>query len=307
MYREKKEKMHTFKKTVAIIGTGAFTILILCSAGQAQGLKFGFKLTGGINYQFLGDGDAYLRGVKARTDDFIASSGNNLDQSIIPLVAHFGFEFDADAVLYLTPQFGVSLGTGYVRGGTLFGSGNQIITGDTTKETDSNDVAASAIPIKLGIYYTFQSVFVPTGKSSSYLFCGIGLYSATYSATEKWTYQASYSNYTEASKSSGIGFYGGWGSESWINPNFAFVFEIFGRYANIGGFKGDWQLDDNGHMSSGSGTLYYFEWLDSSSGNWYPSTMLTTTPPSGTTFRNVREAKIDFSGLGLRVGIKINF
>jgi len=298
--------MNSLKRTMGILGTVVITVFFVCSAGQAQGLKFGFKLTGGINYQALGDADAYLRGAKARTDDYIAASGYTLEQGMIPFVAHFGFEFDADAILYLTPQFGVSLGTGYVRGGTLFGSGNQIITGPSTKETDSTDMAASAIPIKLGIYYTFQSVFVPTGKSSSYLFCGIGIYSAKYAAAEKWTYQTSWSNYSETSKSSGIGFYGGWGSESWINPNFAFVFEIFGRYANIGGFKGDWQLDDNGTPSSGSGTLYYFEWLDSASGHWYPSARLATAPPSGTAFRNVREAKIDFSGLGLRLGIKIN-
>lgn len=294
------------KRTISLFATVVAALAIVCPAGQAQGLKFGFKLTGGINYQTLGDGDAYLRGVRERTDDFIAASGYTLEQGMIPLVAHFGFEFDADAVLYLNPQFGISLGTGFVRGGTLFGSGNQIITSSSTKETDFNDVSASAVPIKLGIYYTFSSLFVPTGKSSSYVFCGIGFYSAKYTADEKWTYQQSWSNYSETSKASGIGFYGGWGSESWINPNFAFVFEIFGRYANIGGFKGDWALDAEGVKSSGTGTLYYFEWLDADSGHWYPSTMITTAPPSGTAFRNVREAKIDFSGLGLRFGVKIS-
>jgi hypothetical protein len=138
------------------------------------------------------------------------------------------------------------------------------------------------------------------------VFCGIGIYSSRYSETDNWAFQTSWSNYTETSKSTGIGFYGGWGTENWINPNFALVFEIFGRYANIGGFKGDWQMDDNGVLSSGSGTLYYFEFLDQDSGKWYPSVMLASAAPSGTTFRSVREAKIDFSGVGLRFGIKIS-
>jgi hypothetical protein len=301
--------MNSLKKAIVIFGMSVFCLFFLCSAGRGQGLKLGFKFTGGINYQLLGDGNAVIKGLKAQTDDYMNAlgSGYTLEKSIIPLVSHFGFEFDADAILYLTPQFGISIGTGYVRGGTLFGSGNQIITSSSTKETDSNAVTASAIPIKVGIYYTFSSVFAPQGKSSSYLFGGIGFYSANYSFSEKYSYQTYWANYSEKCKASGIGFYAGFGGESWINPNFAFIYEISGRYANIGGFTGNWQNDDNGTTSSGSGKLYYFEWLDSTYGNWYPWTEVYADAPSGSTLRNVREAKIDFSGVGLKVGIKINF
>jgi hypothetical protein len=159
-------------------------------------------------------------------------------------------------------------------------------------------VAASAVPIKIGVYYNFQSTFVQTGgKSTTYVFGGVGFYSARFAQTENWTYQSAYSNYTETSKSSGVGVFGGFGTESWINPNFAWIFELFGRYANIGGFTGDWQLDADGTR--------YFEWLDSSNGNWYPTTILSQTAPAGATVRNARQAKIDFSGLGVRFGIKI--
>jgi hypothetical protein len=300
--------MNKLKKAIVIFGMSVFSLFFLCSAGRGQGLKFGFKFTGGINYQLLGDGDAFLRGRKAQVDNFMnaAGSGYTLEQSIIPLVAHFGFEFDADAILYLTPQFGISIGTGYVRGGTLFGSGNFIITTSYTKETESNDVTAGAIPIKVGIYYTFSSVFAPQGKSSSYLFAGIGYYSANYSLSSKYTYQTSWNNWSETATAGGIGFHAGWGGESWINPNFAFIYEISGRYANIGGFTGNWQNNSNGTMSSGSGKLYYFEWLDSTYGSWYPWTWVSADAPSGSIFRNVREAKIDFSGIGFKVGIKIN-
>jgi hypothetical protein len=308
IYLEGRKKMKSLKKAIVIIGMSVFSLFFLCSAGRGQGFKLGFKFTGGLNYQLLGDGDAFLRGRKAQTDDYMNAVGSNytLEQSIIPFVAHFGYEFDADAILYFTPQFGLSLGTGYVRGGTLFGSGNLSITSSSTKETDLNDVAASAVPIKIGIYYTFSSVFVPQGKSSSYLFAGIGIYSANYSHSENYTYQTNWENYSEKGKASGIGFYAGFGGEKWINPNFAFIYEISGRYANIGGFTGNWQDNVNGIMSSGSGNLYYYEWLDSRYGNWYPWTNIYTHAPSGSDFRNVREAKIDFSGVGIKFGIKIN-
>jgi len=295
-------------KRIAVLGAALTAgVLVLGAPVRGEGLKLGFKLIGGVGYQFLGDGDAYLRGLRDRTDDFIAASGYTLDQQVTPLVAHIGLEFDADAILYLTPQFGISIGTGFIRAGTLFGSGNQIISSDTSTETDNNTLSATAVPVKVGLYYQFSSNFVPTGKSSSYLFGGIGLYSARFALTDEWSSGGYYSTYTETSKATGIGFYGGFGTESWITPNFAFVLEFYGRYANISGFTGTWSNDDGTTLTSGAGKLYYFEWLDSSSGHWYTSTMIAATAPAGSSVRNVRDANIDFSGLGIRFGIKIDF
>ena len=299
--------MKTMKRTLLLLGIAAACVLALNAPARAEGLKLGFKLMGGFGYQFLGDGDAYLRGLRDRTNDFITLTGYSLDQQVTPLVAHIGLEFDADAILYLTPQFGVSIGTGFIRAGTLFGSGNQIITSDSSTETDNNTVSATAVPIKVGLYYQFNSNFIPTGKSSSYIFGGIGFYSARFALTEAWATESYYSNYNESSKATGVGFYGGFGTESWITPNFAFVLEFFGRYANINGFTGTWSSDDGTTVTSGAGKLYYFEWLDSVTGRWYTSTMVSATVPTGSSVRNVREATIDFSGVGIRFGIKINF
>lgn len=292
--------MNSLKKTVAIIGMCIFALFSLCSEGRGAGLKLNFKFVGGINYQLFGDGDAVLRAQKAYTDYYINASGGDYtsEQSIFPLVAHFGFEFDADAILYLSPQFGISIGTGYVRGGTLFGSGNQIVTSSSGTENDTNDVGASAIPIKVGIYYHYTS--------NSYLFGGIGFYSASYSRSENFTFGTYYSTYSETSTAHGIGFYAGWGGESRISPNFAFLYEISLRYANIGGFTGTWQNNVNGTTSSGTGKLYYYEYVDSGNGHWYPWTSEVASAPSGSGFRNAREAMIDFSGVGFRIGLKIN-
>jgi hypothetical protein len=301
------EKMNNMKKTIVIFGIGVSFLFFLCSAGRAQGLKFGFKLMGGLNYQLLGDGDACLRGLKAQADDYVdAYSGDKLEKSAFPLASHFGYEFDADAILYLTPQFGISLGTGYVRGGTIFGSGNQTLSvGTLGKETWINDIGASAVPIKLGVTYTFSSIFNPQGKSTSYLFGGIGFYSAKFSYSQKIAFLTDWYNYSFEAKANSIGFYLGFGGENWINPNFAFVYEISGRYAKIGGFTGTYQRDVNGTMTSGSGTVYYYEYFDPVIGNWYPDTWIFENALSDPTIKNVREAKIDFSGIGFSIGIKV--
>lgn len=299
--------MNHLKKTVVFFGLSVFFMFFLCSAGRAQGLKFGFKLMGGLNYQLLGDGNAALTGLETRTADYMkAWSGYTLERSVIPLMSHFGYEFDFDAILYFTSQFGMSLGTGFVRGGTLFGSGKQIVTTDSWKETWAYDVSGASVPIKIGVHYTFSSAFNSQGKSSSYIFGGIGLYTAKFSYSEQYTFESDWSNNSFEAKASNIGFYAGFGGESWINPKFAFVYEIYGRYAKVGGFTGTCENDFNGTTASGSGTVYYFERLDATIGNWYPWTWMFGAAPSEAGLRNVREAAIDFSGVGLRFGIKVN-
>jgi len=299
--------MNHLKKMVVVFGMSVFSLFFLCSAGRAQGLKFGFKLTGGLNYQLLGDGNASLMGLEKRTDDYMnAGSGYTLERSVIPLISHLAYEFDFDAVLYLTPQFGISLGTGYVRGGTMFGSGNQILTTDSWKETWTYDVSGVSIPIKVGVHYTLSSVFNRQGKSSSYVFGGIGLYAAKFLYSEQYTFEGDWSNNSFEAKASNIGFYAGFGGESWINPNFAFIYEISARYAKVGGFTGTCESDVSGATSSGSGTVYYYEGLDATIGSWYPGTWMFGDAPSGAGFRNVREAAFDFTGVGFRFGIKVN-
>ncbi|MBM3310392.1 MAG: hypothetical protein FJY80_02675 [Candidatus Aminicenantes bacterium] len=294
------------RKSWAFFATGLSLVLLVSTAGQAQGLKFGFKFTGGMGFQLGGDDTANLRGLKSLVDHYVESTGLKLKSNAVPFMNRIAFEFDADVVLNLTPQFGVSLGTGYIRAGTLFGSGKVVVLHGSEEESSLNSVAASAMPIKLGVVYTFGSMFAAEGKQSSYVFGGIGLYSAKHFESEDYSYQATRTKFSSTSKATGIGFYGGLGSENWINPNFAFVLELYGRYAKIGGFEGDWEQNAGGAPTSGKGKLYYYEWQDDDN-NWYPATTLSAQPPSaGASVRNVREARIDFSGLGIRFGVRIS-
>ncbi|MBM3295004.1 MAG: hypothetical protein FJY82_10830 [Candidatus Aminicenantes bacterium] len=273
---------------------------------QAQGLKLGFKFMGGMGYQIGGDDTASLRGLKALVDDYVAAAGLKLKSNVVPFMNHIALEGDADIIVSLTPRLGVSVGLGYVRGGTIFGSGNVIVLHGSAEEKSVNKVAASAMPLKLGVYYSFGSRFEAEGKRGSYLFGGVGLYSGKYTASEDYSYQAARSTSSLTAKASGLGFYGGLGSENWINPNFAFVIELYGRYAKFGGFKGDWQRTGGGASNSGSGTLYYYEWQDDD-GNWYPATdLFDTAPASGGFLRAVREARIDFSAFGFRFGFRVS-
>jgi hypothetical protein len=289
--------MNGLKKTSVIFLMGVVALFSLSSAGRAAGLKFEFKFAAGVNYQLLGDGDAILRAKQAAADYLVNAGGGTLEQGITPLFAHFGYDFDVDAILFLSPNFGISVGTGYIRGGTLFGSGNEILKTSAGTMTDSNDVAASAVPIKIGIYYKFAG--------RSYLFGGVGYYSSNFSHSENYTYGDVTTSYSETSKGHGIGFYAGLGGESPIGPGFSLIYEISARYASVGGFTGNWNYSINGVASSGSGKLYYYELLDYTD-HWYPWTSVQPAAPAGTEFRNAREATIDFSGVTFKIGFKFS-
>lgn len=300
--------MSKIKKATVILGAGLFSLVVLCSPVLGQGIKLGFKVTGGMNYQMLGDANKNVEAMKTRTDDYVAAYSGfyTLEKSALPFLSHFGYEFEAEAIVYISPQFGIGIGAGYVRGGTIFGSGHQTLSDPGGQSTDFLDVAATAVPIKVSAYYTFSSAFATQGKSTTYLFGGLGLYSAKFSYTENWEYLSSYEDYFFEAKSSGLGFHVGLGGEGWVNPNFAFVYELQFRYAKIGGFTGNWTIDDNGWTDSGSGTLYAYEWLDSGIGNWYPGMWVMDPAPSGPETRNVQEAKIDFTAITFKIGIKVN-
>ena len=54
-----------------------------------------------------------------------------------------------------------------------------------------------------------------------------------------------------------------------------------------------------------SGTFWYEEEYDPLTNQYYPSLELKEQKPSGPFIRNVRKAKIGFSGVSLRVGVNI--
>ena len=95
----------------------------------------------------------------------------------------------------------------------------------------------------------------------------------------------------------GIGFHGAVGFELKLVSHFAFILEGQGRYVKIGSFEGK-------KLNFIEGTLNYYE--SQFGGKWYPKVdVIDGLTPIG--IRNLRKAKVDFSGFTLRAGIKITF
>lgn len=217
---------------------------------------------------------------------------------------HWGMDFEGDMIIYITPRFGITIGSGYIHGSKGPDAHKIILTQPTLTNTITFDTKVSAIPIKVGVCYSLPI----SSRTQLVLNGGLGYYFAKLSST----YQNAENGYAvngwfyEQATGSGIGFQGGVSFEYELSKNIAFVVEGYGRYAKIGGFEGYWEKRNNsGVTDSGEGSLYYFEW--EWGGDWYTTVTVGDAPPAEPNRRNVREARVDFSGFMLRVGIRIRF
>lgn len=286
------------RKRISVLVICLLLILLLPVLSKAE--KFGIKLLGGMNYLVFGDPNASLKGLA----DFLkdqASLGDETVEGEFKKI-HFGLEFEGDVVFYITPRFGISLGSGYIYGKKGKDVNKIAILGG---QTFTDEVEVSAIPVKLGAYYSLPL----SSRVGFFLKGGVGYYFAKWSDNYRNEWGDNWITSNQKANASGIGFHGGVGLEFKLISNIAFVLEGQGRYAKIGGFKGD--KEDKFFIptlgSSEEGKLYYFEWLPWTE-NWYPMIQIyEEEPSSGDRIRNIREAKVDFSGFTFRAGIKINF
>ena len=283
------------RKKGFVLGVCLLLLLLLPGLNKAEEEKaaskkinFAVKLSAGMNYLALGDINAHLKGFSDFFKDQARLEDKTAEGEFKKI--HLELDFEGDVIVYLTPQFGISLGSGYIYGK----KGKDVNKIISVGKTFSVEVKVSAIPVRLGAYYSLPI----SSKAQFFLNGGVGYYFA------KWSEDWPELSLSKEANASGIGFYGGLGFEFNLASNIAFVIEAKGRYAKIGGFEGT--SKDTFFQYTKEGKLYYFEWFPWTY-KWYPMIDISKEEPSGDRIRNIREAKVDFSGFTLRAGIKINF
>jgi len=296
-----------FNTRSSILSGITILVLLLTGIGHAEEelnskKRFEVKLSGGMNYLLVGDDNESTEGETDFRKDMATLMGVTMEGEFKKI--HLGLDLDGDVIVYLIPQFGISVGLGYIYGKKGKDASKVTTISPIATVTRTMDTKASAIPVRLGVYYSLRM----SSKARFFLNVGAGYYFAKWSDAYRrldsngfW-----YTNDQEAN-ASGIGFHGGVGFEYDIFRNVAFVVEGYGRHAKISGFEGDQNLrDSTGWSDSEKGTLYYLEWQSTITGGWYPGVEIRSgVGPNAVNVRNVREAKVDFSGFAIRAGIKI--
>lgn len=290
------------RKKGLVLGVCLLLLLLLPGLNKAEEEKpdskkinFAVKLSAGMNYLALGDAN---KGVKGWYDGW--SQGDDFVQGEEKPI-HLCFDFEGDFIFNITPQIGIGVGAGYIQRART--SEVTVRLREGYEINAARKLQVSAIPIRLGVFYTLSM-----NKMINIVFnAGAGLYLAKYSCNKEPILTGE-PVINQTANASGFGFHTGVGFEFNLSSNIAFVIEAQGRYAKIGGFEGTIKYYYGYPPEyTEQGKLYYYDSYSYGVTDSYPHIRVSEKKPSGYGIKNVREAKVDFSGFALRAGIKINF
>jgi hypothetical protein len=265
----------------------------------AMGVELSLKLSGGYAYLYVHD---IKRGIEDWAEGRKREAEGNknwlyLGQKIRSL--NSGIHLEGELLLFFTPRIGISLGTGYIYADLQEGETEVLVQRPTGIFSQVYPITVSAYPLVLSGYY-----FIPlSSRLHVYARGGGGLAWAKYVNREarKFESAANY-NYFRLENASAIGpiFVGGLGFVYETDVGVRFFLECLARTAKIQGFSGENKLEEKG-------TLYYFEEYIPDFDLWQAKNEIRAEKPSGSNFRSVSEAMVDFSGLSVKIGFIIRF
>ncbi|MDD8027726.1 MAG: hypothetical protein PHI34_14590 [Acidobacteriota bacterium] len=284
---------------LAVLCVGA---LLAAVPGQAwaAGPKFRIRLWGGGAYVSGGDINAGLKGLGdywLARDEYI---GWNDKGAYSP--AHLGFEFGTDVTFQITPNLGVGIGAGYVQASKTSTISSSL--GSYTEEYSMMPKLSAFVLRFLNVTYS-----LPLGRSLRFnIFAGGDYYFAKGSTNYRYDYpDGDWSLYDNTASGGGFGAHTGLGLDIALGKFFSLFFEVGGRYARFGGLEGTYlYTEESGYSNEEKGfmTFYEYKWQSV----WYGRAfVMEDEAPTGSSYRNQREAKIDFSGVAAVFGVSINF
>ncbi len=274
-------------------------LLVVQAAAFAQESRLKIKLFGGYGYLSGGDLNTGTEGLFNLWGDVAMALGATGTGGF--KAAHFGVNFGGDVIFMFTPTIGIGFGSEYLRASR---DSQAVFTLPSDTLTVSSTATTSAVPLKASLY-----LCVPAGEGvRMVLHAGAGYYMVKMSNSVLVSEPPDSLEYRNQADGNGIGFHGGLGFEVDFSPNAGFFIEARGRYAKFDGFTGDFTFLAGGvTLDTESGTLYYSE-NKGMVPNFYSIIMVNDTAPISTpSVRNVREAKIDFSGGSAVAGFYIRF
>ncbi len=279
-------------RTVCLGLTILAALAVALPASAEEASRFSLRLSGGGAYTMGGDINAGQEGYMQYWGTLASVIGYDVQGEFKN--ARLGPSFAADFVFQLTRWLGIGVGAEYVSA-----SHQSLYT--LTAPGYSYDMTStphfSAIPIKLGLFLT---AYESTGFRCV-LHAGVGYYIGR--AGSEWMLSGSGGAQSETTEltANGLGFHGGMAFEVRLSSSLGLLLELAGRYARFTGWKGSTTYAYSEGSNSVEGKAYYFE-VDN--GYYlYPVVFVSDQTPDGVT--GLRDARVDFSGGSVRLGIII--
>jgi len=279
------------------------------SASMGFSQQSSITLSGGFGYAAGGDLNTSITGTSDYRRDIYGASGELLPP-------HSGMNFNVEFMHHFAPNFGLGMGIGFFQTSKSSGpSSFSLSTPDNITLASDYSITpkVSVVPVTLNLHY-----FLPVGSKGKFdLQAGFGyyvtvldfrsqdsLYLAYFGSSLRWT-----EDFTFRSTRGGLGFQAGVGFELEVAPNVAVILNVFGRYASVSGFAGTYTYKESGDSAAdetGSGYTFWFydEKVDSKTYSQYD---FYGEKPDWEGLSNVREGKVDLTGFGATLGLRIKF
>jgi hypothetical protein len=286
-------------KRIAALGCAAFLAALgTAELARAQDIipsgKFDLVLSAGLTSMGGADVNAGLEGFANFWARQAAAAGYSVKGSFAP--AHLGPDAGFDLIWRLSPTLGVGFGAGYI--GAVKESA-MTFAGADGGTTQTVRPSFWAETVRVGIFKTLPL----SARLNLVLNGGVGFYFARARAFWNISQDSGYAEVLDSDvEKGGFGVHGGLGFEFKASQFISLLVDVSGRYARFSGFTGAGTDVVNGESMTTQGTFYYFEPLNADTGApVYSMVSVFSEAPAGDV--RVRKAKIDFSGLSLRLGI----
>jgi len=252
--------------------------------------KFRLSIYGGGNYFSGGDLNEGAKGFTQFYEDQLQIEGGSITS------LHLGYGFGAELSFPLFSQFFFGIGADYLRG-KKESSTDYPETSPENSLTTRPELQATPLRILLS-YYPAPFLFLKGGVE--YYFTNLSYY-----------YRFQEGNYWKEwkgnAKGQGFGILGALGIEWNLASSLSLIAEVTGRYAKIKGFEGeDTSRDSEGFVYTEEGNLYAFQ-VTGTDQKSYPQLFIREKKPAEAWVTDPQEARVDFSGLALRLGFRIKF
>jgi hypothetical protein len=252
---------------------------------------FGFSILAGANFAAVGDLNTGARGL---ADYYGAVLGTQGKGGVAGL--HLTYILSAEVSYSLIPGLYLTVGADYFSGRRT--SRVDFAAGDLPDAIVTRP-RVQAIPVKVGIaYYPLPYLYA---KGTLQYFFAKASYLYRFERGTFWR------EWQGDAKANGLGAGAAFGGEWEFYPGLFLVGEADFRFARIGGFTGkDISANSDGESYTEQGTLYYFQ-VRAASQEDFPLVFIRSDAPTEADVSAPREAKVNFSGMSLKAGIRIRF
>jgi hypothetical protein len=253
--------------------------------------RFTLSISGGGNYAQGGDLNLGIKGLADLYEDTVGIQGKGKIGSV-----HLGYVLGLEVSFPLSEMLS-------------WGIGAEHFQGKNNSQVDySQGESSSVLHVRPNLRATPLSVFLSFNPIPElFVKGGISYYFARYS----YTYLFEADNLTQQwegkANAQGLGLMGSIGYLKNYSPNLSFFAEIAGRLAKMRGFTGKEDIQDSsGEISTEEGTLYLIQ-TQVLEDRTHSVLFIRETKPNEAGVIGAEKAQIDFSGISIKIGIRLHF